>query len=341
MKYTVDQIAQLISGKVEGDGSAIISQFDKIEEGKSGSISFLANPKYESFLYDSKATAVIIASDLALKNQVNTTLIRVADPYLAFTVLLQKYQEMSSQKQFGIHKQVDIDETAQLPTNLLVEAFSSIGKNTSIGNNTQIGQRVSIGNNVSIGENCKIFPGVVIYNDAKIGNNCTIHSNSVIGSDGFGFAPQSDGSYAAIPQLGNVVLGNNVSIGSNTSIDRATMGSTVIGNGVKIDNLVQIAHNVEIGDHTVIAAQAGISGSAKIGKYCMIGGQVGMAGHIQIADKTIITAKSGVTKSFKTSGLTLGGNPATINHEFLKSNAFIRQLPEIFEKLKQLDHSEE
>lgn len=341
MKFTVDQIAQIISGTVEGDGSALISKFDKIEEGNKESISFLANPKYESYLYDSNASAIIVSTDLVLKTIPKATLIRVADPYSAFTILLQKYQEFNSKATTGINKLSAIDESAVLGNDIFVDAFVKIGQKVIIGNNCQISSNVSIGDRVKIGNNCKIYAGVSIYNDVEIGENCTIHSNAVIGSDGFGFAPQADGTYSTIPQLGNVVLGNNVSIGANAAIDRATMGSTRIGEGVKIDNLVQIAHNVEIGAHTVIAAQAGISGSTKIGKYCMIGGQVGMAGHIIIADKTIVTAKSGVTKSFKTSGLVLGGNPATLNHEFLKSNAFIRRLPEFLSKVSQMDKQED
>jgi UDP-3-O-[3-hydroxymyristoyl] glucosamine N-acyltransferase len=341
MKFTVDQIAQLISGTVEGNGTDFISKFDKIEEGKNESISFLANPKYESFLYDSDATAIIISSDLNLKSKPKATLIRVKDPYSAFTILLQKYQELVAESISGISKLSHIDETAAIEKNVYIDAFVKIGQQSIIGSQTQIHSNVSIGNHVKIGSNCKIFSGVVLYDGTEIGDHCTIHSNAVIGSDGFGFAPQADGTYATIPQIGNVVIGNQVSIGANTTIDRATMGSTKIGNGVKIDNLVQIAHNVEVGDHTVIAAQAGISGSTKIGKNCMIGGQVGMAGHIIIADKTIVTAKTGVTKSFKTSGLVLGGNPATLNHEFLKSNAFIRRLPELLSKVDHLEKQED
>lgn len=341
MKFTVDQIAQIISGSVEGNGSAFISKFDKIEEGKKESISFLANPKYESYLYDSEATAVIVSTDLLLKQKPKATLIRVADPYLAFTILLQKYQEINKKSPSGIHTLSVIDESSSVGKEVFVDAFVKVGANSSIGDQSQIMSNVTIGNRVIIGTNCKLFPGVIIYDDVEIGNDCVIHSNAVIGSDGFGFAPQADGTYTSIPQIGNVIIGKNVSVGANTTIDRATMGSTKIGNGVKLDNLVQIAHNVEIGDHTVIAAQAGISGSTKIGKYCMIGGQVGITGHISIADKTIITAKSGVTKSFKNSGMVLGGNPATLNHEFLKSNALIRRLPEILSKVNQLEKQED
>ncbi len=340
MKFTVDQIAQIISGTVEGNGSDFISKFDKIEEGKKESISFLANPKYESFLYDSEATAIIVSSDLKLKSKPKANLIRVQDPYLAFTILLQKYQELSSQAAQGVSKLSEIHESVAIKESVFIDSFVKIEENTSIGSNSYISSNVSIGKNVTIGSNCKIYPGVVIYDGVELGDHCTIHSNAVVGSDGFGFAPQSDGTYTTIPQIGSVSIGNYVSIGANTTIDRATMGYTKIGNGVKIDNLVQIAHNVEIGDHTVIAAQSGISGSTKIGNNCMIGGQVGIAGHISVADRTIITAKTGVTKTFKTSGLVLGGNPATLNHDFLKSNAFIRRLPEILSKINQLEKQE-
>lgn len=341
MKFTVDQIAQIISGTIEGDASATISRFDKIEEGKQESISFLANPKYESFLYDSNATAIIISADLILKSKTKATLIRVADPYLAFTLLLQKYQQLTAEKKSGIHQWVAVAPDAQIGNLVYIDAFSKIGEHTIIGDNCQIHANVSIGNRVKIGKNCTIYSGASIYDDVVIGDDCTIHANAVIGSDGFGFAPTPDGKFTSIPQIGNVILGNDVSIGANATIDRATMGSTILGNGVKIDNLVQIAHNVVIGDNTVIAAQAGISGSTKIGNNCMIGGQVGMAGHIVVADRTIITAKSGVTKSFKIAGLTLGGNPATVNQEFLKSNALIRRLPEILSKVNQLEKQED
>jgi UDP-3-O-[3-hydroxymyristoyl] glucosamine N-acyltransferase len=334
MKFTVDQIAQLIQGTVDGDGSASITTFTKIEEGKAGSISFLANPKYEAFLYQSKATAIIVASDLVLKEQPLATLIKVKDPYSAFTILLQKYQEFTSVKETGIQEPSFIADSAKIGTDLYLGTFSTIGSNTTVGNNTYIAAQVTIGNHVSIGDNCVIYPGVVIYNDTVIGNNCTIHANAVIGSDGFGFAPQADGTFTTIPQLGNVVLEDQVSVGANTTIDRATMGSTLIKKGVKIDNLVQIAHNVEVGAHTAIAAQTGVSGSTKIGQNCLIGGQVGVAGHITIADKTIVTAQSGVTKTVRKEGQILGGTPASPNSDYLKRNALLRQLPELLKRLE-------
>lgn len=332
MKFTVDQIAQLIQGTVDGDGSASITTFHKIEEGQTGSISFLANPKYESYLYQSKATAIIVADNLILKEKPVATLIKVKDPYSAFTILLQKYQEFTSFKETGIQQPSSIAETAKIGSELYLGPFSSIGANSILGDNNYIAAHVTIGNKVSIGNNCMIYPGVVICNDTIIGNNCTIHANAVIGSDGFGFAPQTDGSFTTIPQLGNVVLEDNVSVGANTTIDRATMGSTLIKSGVKIDNLVQIAHNVEVGENTAIAAQTGVSGSTKIGKNCLIGGQVGVAGHITIADKTIVTAQSGVTKTVKKEGQILGGTPASPNSEYLKRNALLRQLPDLLKR---------
>ena len=335
MKFTVDQIADLIEGTVNGNGATLISNFDKIEEGKSGSISFLSNPKYESFLYQTDASAVIISKDLALKKPVKTALIRVSDPYLAFTILLQKYQELVENKETGIQVPSYVADSAHISENVFVGRFTLVDAGSQIGKNSQIYDRVSIGKNVTIGCDCTIFPGVVIYKDCVIGNNVVIHANSVIGSDGFGHAPQADGTFKSIPQLGNVVIEDDVSIGSNTTIDRATMGSTIIRKGVKIDNLVQIAHNVEIGSNTAIAAQTGISGSTKVGENCLIAGQVGVAGHITIAPKTIVTGQSGVTKSVKTPGQTLGGTPASNNVDFLKRNALIRQLPEFFEKFNQ------
>jgi UDP-3-O-[3-hydroxymyristoyl] glucosamine N-acyltransferase len=336
MKFTVDQIATILQGTVSGDGSQLISGFDKIEEGKSGSISFLSNPKYEAYLYETDATAVIVSKDLALKKFVKSTLIRVEDPYVAFTILLQKYQEMVSLRETGIQTPSFIASNVKMGTDLFIGRFTSIEVDSTLGNNTSIHDHVSIGKNVHIGANCEIFPGVVIYKDTIIGNNVVIHANAVIGSDGFGHATQADGSYKAIPQLGNVVIEDNVSIGANSTVDRATMGSTFLRKGVKLDNLVQIAHNVDVGANTAIAAQTGVSGSTKIGENCLIAGQVGIAGHITIAPKTIITGQSGVTKSVKTAGQTLGGLPATNNVDNLKRSALIRRLPELFEQIKNI-----
>lgn len=329
MKFTVDQIAQLISGTVEGNGSEFIHKFDKIEEGEKGSISFLANPKYENFLYDSNATAVIVSNKLKLKTTPKTTLILVDDPYLAFTLLLKQYEAMLKTLKKGIESPSYQEQNVVIGENVYIGAFSSIGENSVIGNNTQINRNVNIGKNVKIGSNCIIHSGVSIYEGVVIKNNCTIHSNAVIGSDGFGFAPNPDGTYTDIPQLGNVILENNVSIGANSTVDRATMGSTIIGEGSKIDNLVQIGHNVIIGSNTVIAAQTGISGSTKIGNNCRIGGQVGISGHLTVANNTTIAGKSGLTKSVKKENQILSGFPARPNQEFLKQQAILRNLPEL------------
>jgi UDP-3-O-[3-hydroxymyristoyl] glucosamine N-acyltransferase len=336
MKFTVDQIATILQGTVKGDGSQFISGFDKIEEGKPGSISFLSNPKYESYLYETKASAVIVSKDLPLKQAVNSSLILVDDPYVAFTILLQKYQEMTSERETGISNHAVIEADVKVGKAVFVGRFTSIDSQSIIGDSTSIHPHVSIGKNVHIGDKCIIYPGVVIYNDTIIGHNVVIHANAVIGSDGFGHAPQADGTYKAIPQLGNVVIEDDVSIGSNTTIDRATMGSTYIRNGVKIDNLVQIAHNVDVGANTAIAAQTGISGSTKIGENCLIAGQVGIAGHLSIAPKTIITGRAGVTKSIKQAGQVIGGYPAINNAEYLKRSALIRRLPELFEQIKNI-----
>jgi UDP-3-O-[3-hydroxymyristoyl] glucosamine N-acyltransferase len=336
MKFTVDQIATILQGTVKGDGSQFISGFDKIEEGKPGSISFLSNPKYESYLYETKATAVIVSKDLPLRQAVNSSLILVDDPYIAFTILLQQYQEMTSERETGISSHAIMEADVKVGKAVYVGRFTSVDSQSIIGDSTSIHSHVSIGKNVHIGDNCIIYPGVVIYNDTIIGHNVVIHANAVIGSDGFGHAPQADGTYKAIPQLGNVVIEDDVSIGSNTTIDRATMGSTYIRKGVKIDNLVQIAHNVDVGANTAIAAQTGISGSTKIGENCLIAGQVGIAGHLSIAPKTIITGRAGVTKSIKQAGQVIGGYPAINNAEYLKRSALIRRLPELFEQIKNI-----
>ncbi len=329
MEFTINQIAEIISGKVKGDGSELINKFNKIEEGEKGSISFLANPKYEGFLYESQASAVIISNKLKLKTEPKTNLILVDDPYLAFTLLLKQYEALIKTNKKGIEENTIIEKEVILGENIYIGASSSIGTGSIIGNNSQINRNVTIGKNVIIGQNCILHTGVRIYDGVKIDNNCIIHSNAVIGADGFGFAPNQDGTYTDIPQLGNVILEKNVSIGANTTIDRATMGSTIIGEGTKIDNLVQIGHNVVIGKNTVIAAQTGISGSAKIGNNCKIGGQVGIAGHISIPNNTMVAAKAGVTKSFRKEHLVLSGFPATINNEFLKQQAILRNLPEL------------
>jgi UDP-3-O-[3-hydroxymyristoyl] glucosamine N-acyltransferase len=337
MKFTVEQIAQLLGGRVEGEAKAEVSSLSKIEEGKPGSIAFLSNEKYEQYLYTTEATAVIVKDTLELKKPVQAALIRVADPYSSFTVLLEEYARFVAFAKSGV------EEPAYLGSNSLVGeggyrgAFSYIGNNCRIGKNVKIYPQAYIGDNVEIGDNTIIFPGAKVYADCKIGAHCTLHAGAVIGSDGFGFAPQADGSYKAIPQLGNVVLEDWVSIGANTTVDCATLGSTTIRQGVKLDNLVQIAHNTEINKNTVVAAQTGIAGSTKIGENCVIGGQVGIAGHIQIADRTSFAAQSGIGTNINKPGTILMGSPGFEHREYLKSYALFRKLPQIQERLRELE----
>jgi len=337
MEFTVEQIAQMLKGEVRGDKSLKVNQLAKIEEGSIGTISFLANPKYEQYIYSTNATAVIVDKNFEAKKELSTTLILVENAYVAFTVLLQEYQKIIIQNKKGIEQPSFINPTAKIGKDVYIGAFTYIGENCKIGNNSKIYPNVSISDSCIIGENCTIYSGATIYHNTIIGNNCTIHANAVIGADGFGFAPQADGTFAPIPQLGNVILEDNVSIGANTTVDRATMGSTILREGVKIDNLVQIAHNVEIGKNTVIAAQTGISGSAKVGENCMIGGQAGLAGHILVANNTIMMAKSGITKSVSKSGRIMSGSPAQDNHDNLKSQVLYKNLPKIEQRLQVIE----
>lgn len=337
MNYSAQQIAFLVKGKIEGNPEVTVSSFGKIEEAKQGQLSFFANPKYEEYLYTTGASVILLNESFELKHKLTATLIRVPDAYSAFAVLLTKYQETIVEQMNGIQQPVYISATAQLGEKIFVAAFSYISENVKIGNNVKIFPNSFIGNNVKIGNNSIVHAGVKIYNDCIIGNNVTIHAGTVIGSDGFGFAPQADGSYKKIPQLGNVIIEDDVEIGANTTIDRATMGSTIIKKGTKLDNLIQIAHNVEIGNDSVIAAQAGISGSTKIGNNVMIGGQVGIAGHLQIGDANKITAQSGISKSTKPK-TTLAGSPAQDNISELRSQALYRNLPELEKRIKELEN---
>lgn len=337
MEFTVEQIAQMLKGEVRGDKSLKVNQLAKIEEGSIGTISFLANPKYEQYIYSTNSTAVIVDKNFEAKREFSTTLILVENAYAAFTVLLQEYQKILVQNKKGIEQPSFINPTAEIGEDVYIGAFAYIGENCKIGNNSKIYPNVSISDSCVIGENCTIYSGSTIYHNTIIGHNCTIHANAVIGADGFGFAPQADGTFVAIPQLGNVILENNVSIGANTTIDRATMGSTILREGVKIDNLVQIAHNVEVGKNTVIAAQTGISGSSKIGENCMIGGQAGLAGHITVANNTIVMAKSGITKSVSKSGRIMSGSPAQDNHDNLKSQVLYKNLPKTEHRLQVIE----
>ena len=336
MEFTVQQIADLLQGTVEGDKSAKVSSLAKIEEAQAGALAFLANPKYEPFLYSTNASAVIVSDKLEVKKSVSAALIRVADPYSSFSNLLHYYQTALIASKTGIEEPCFIGKDSQIGENHYRGAFSYIGSNCKIGDNVRIFPQAYIGDNVQIGNNTTVFAGAKLYANTVIGNNCTIHAGAVLGSDGFGFAPQPDGTYKAIPQIGNVVLEDDISVGANTTIDCATMGSTIIRKGTKIDNLVQIAHNVEIGSNTVIASQTGISGSTKIGNNCVVAGQVGIVGHIVIADKTTIGAQSGVSKSVKESGTIIQGSPAFDYKQNLRAMTVFRRLPELQRELELL-----
>lgn len=337
MKFTVDQIAQLLGGAVEGNGQEEVFTLSKIEEAQKGSISFLSNLKYEQHLYTSKASALIVGKDFKLKKPVSTNLIRVTDPYTSFTLLLEEYHKFISFQKEGTENPSFMDEGVETGENLYRGAFSYIGKGCKIGNNVKIYPQAYLGENVEIGDNTIILAGARIYPDTKIGRHCTIHAGAVVGSDGFGFAPQADGSYKTIPQLGNVVLEDWVSIGANATIDCATLGSTIIRQGAKVDNLVQIAHNVEVGKNTVIAAQSGVAGSSKIGENCVIAGQVGIIGHLELANKTTVAAQAGVGKSIKEEGKILIGSPAFERNSYMKSYALFRNLPDLSKRIKELE----
>lgn len=316
MEFTAKQIAQFIEGRIEGDENATVHTFAKIEEGAPGAISFLSNPKYTHFIYDTKSSIVLIDEKVELEHPVSTTLIRVNNAYECVAKLLQLYESFKPKKT-GIDPLAFVSPTAK------------------IGNDCYIAPFAYIGDGVVVGDNCRIFPHVTIYEGCKLGNRVTIHAGSVIGADGFGFAPTADG-YDKIPQIGNVVIEDDVEIGANTCVDRSTMGSTIIRKGVKLDNLIQVAHNVEIGQNTVIAAQTGIAGSTKVGQWCMFGGQVGMAGHIHIADQTHVGAQAGITNSVKQPGQTIIGSPAWDAKGFMKSAAVFRRLPDMYQKINEL-----
>lgn len=338
MEFTTSEIAQLVGGQIIGDEKLKISALSKIQEGTEGSITFLSNPKYESFLYSTNASAVIISKDYKPKNEVKPTLILVEDPYSSFTTLLEEYYSVDSSIKSGVETPSFLGENTLIGENIYRGFGSYIGNNCKIGDNVKIYPNVYIGDNVTIDNNTCIYAGVKIYSDSIIGKNCVFHAGAVIGSDGFGFAPQSDGTYKAIPQRGNVIIEDNVNIGANTTVDRATMGSTIIHQGVKLDNLIQIGHNVIIGENTVIAAQTGVSGSVKIGKNCMIAGQVGFAGHIEIPDFTKIGAQAGIAGSIKESNTVVIGSPAFDYHGFMKSSLIFRKLPEMKKEIDRIEH---
>jgi UDP-3-O-[3-hydroxymyristoyl] glucosamine N-acyltransferase len=337
MQFSAAQIAMMINGTIEGNADITVASFGKIEEAISGQLSFLANPKYEEYLYTTQASIIIVNNAQELKSAVSSTLIRVPDAYTAFATLLNKYQQIQTQQLSGIQQPVYIDATAKIGEQVFIGAFAYIGENAIIGDGAKIFPSAYIGNNVVVGNNSIIYPGAKIYNHCIIGKNVVIHAGTVIGGDGFGYAPQPDGSFIKVPQIGNVIIEDNVEIGSNTTIDRATIGSTLIKAGAKLDNLLQIAHNVEVGNNSVIAAQSGISGSTKIGNNVMIGGQVGIVGHLQIADGSKINAQSGVSKSIKNPNTAVTGSPAFDYTAALRSQAMVRSLPEMEKRIKELE----
>lgn len=334
MKFTAAQIAGILEGEVVGNPNAEVFKLSKIEEGTEGSLTFLANPKYVNYIYSTNATITIVNSTFEPESELKTTLIKVEDAYQSFSKLLEYYNQVKLMKS-GIEQPSVISENVTYGENLYLGSFCYIGKNVVIGKNVKIYPNSFIGDNVTIGDDCIFFAGVRIYSESVIGNNCVIHSGTIIGSDGFGFAPQEDGTYNKVPQIGNVILEDNVEVGSCTTIDRATLGATIIRKGVKLDNQIQIAHNVEIGENTVIAAQTGVAGSTKIGKSCMIGGQVGIAGHLTIGNNVRVQAQSGIGRNIP-DGETLQGSPSFNYSDWNKSYVHFRNLPKIVAELEEL-----
>ncbi|EAQ41501.1 UDP-3-O-(3-hydroxymyristoyl)glucosamine N-acyltransferase [Polaribacter sp. MED152] len=327
MKFTAQQIADILEGEIEGNPNEEVSKLSKIEEGENGSLTFLSNPKYNPYLYTTNASIAIVDKTFVPEKEISTTLIKVDNAYKSFSKLLEFYNEVKNNKQ-GREAPHFISDSAKIGENEYIGAFSYIGENVSIGNNVKIYPNTYIGDNTTIGDDCVIFSGVKIYSETQIGNQCKIHSGCIIGSDGFGFAPNEQGQFKAVPQIGNVIIEDHVDIGSGSTIDRATLGSTIIRQGVKLDNQIQIAHNVEVGKNTVIAAQTGVAGSTKIGENCMIGGQVGIVGHLTIGNGVKIQAQSGITKNLKNNDV-VQGTPAFGYTDFNKSYVYFRNLPKI------------
>lgn len=339
MEITVAQLAAMVAGEIEGNPEAKISTFSPIEEAQEGSLSFLSNPKYTPHLYTTEATAVLVDKNFKAEQEVRTTLIRVADVYSTLSGLLDKFNAAQQPTKTGIEQPSHISSSAKIGQDVYVGAFAYVGDNVVVGNGTKIYPQSYIGDNVKIGEHTTIYPGVKIYANCEVGNNSILHAGCVIGSDGFGFAPQPDGSYKKVPQTGKVIIGNDVEVGANTTIDRATIKATVIEDGVKLDNLIQVAHNVEIGQNTAIASQTGISGSTKLGKNCIIGGQVGIVGHITIADGSQIGAQSGVAKAISAPGKKWFGSPADELKNALKAKIIFKKLPELYDRVQQLEQA--
>jgi UDP-3-O-[3-hydroxymyristoyl] glucosamine N-acyltransferase len=339
MEFSAAQIAALLGGKVEGNENASVSNLSKIEEGTSGTLSFLANPKYTNYIYDTDSSIVIVNNTLVLDRPIKSTctLIRVEDSYASFAKLLELYNQAKGQKT-GTEQPSFIGSNSKHGADCYIGAFAYIGNNVTIGNNVKIYPHVYIGDNCTIGDNTTLFSGVKIYHECKIGNNVVVHSSTVIGSDGFGFAPQDGKEFAKVPQIGNVIIENNIEIGSNCSIDRATMGSTILRKGVKLDNLVQIAHNVEIGENTVIAGLSGVAGSTKVGKNCMIAAQVGVVGHIKIADGVKIAGQAGVGSSIEKENEIVQGSPSFPLGDFRRSYVLFRSLPKLNDRIRDLEN---
>ena len=335
MKFTAGQLAGILEGEVDGNPEIAVHKLTKIEEGEKGSLTFLANPKYTSHIYTTKASVTIVNRDFVPEQVLATTLIKVDDAYKSFSKLLEYYNQVKSDKQ-GIEDPVYMSDTATYGTGLYLGAFSYLGNNVKVGDNVKIYPNVFIGDNVIIGNNVIIFAGVKIYSETIIGNHCVINSGVIIGADGFGFAPNEDGGFSKVPQTGNVILEDNVDIGAGTTIDRATLGSTILRKGVKLDNQIQIAHNVEIGEDTVIAAQTGIAGSTKIGKHCMIGGQVGIVGHISIGNRVRIQAQSGIGRNVKDDEV-LQGSPAFSYTDYNKAYVHFKNLAKIVGRIDEID----
>ena len=333
MEFSAKQIAEFIQGTIVGDENATVHTFAKIEEGMPGAISFLSNPKYTHYIYDTQSSIVLVNKDFTPEKEVKATLIKVDNAYESLAKLLNLY-EMSKPKKTGIDPLAYIAPTAKIGENTYIGPFACVGDNAVIGDNTSLHPHATVGSGAKVGSDCILYPHATVYHDCRVGNGCILHAGSVIGADGFGFAPSPEG-YEKIPQIGIVILEDNVEIGANTCIDRATMGATVIHKGVKLDNLIQIAHNVEVGSNTVMASQVGIAGSTKVGEWCMFGGQVGLAGHIKVGDKVNCGAQSGIANNTK-SGSTIMGSPAFEVKGFMKSSAAFKKLPEIYLELNTL-----
>lgn len=336
MKFTANQIAEMLNGVVEGDPTITLNQLTKIEEGCTHSLSFLSNPKYNEYLYETKSSAVIVNNSFVPEKKVDATLIKVEDAYASFAQLLRIIEDLQKKKS-GIEKLSFIHETAEVGEGAYIGAFAYIGENVKIGRNVKIYPHCYIGDNVRIDDNCSLFSGVKIYHNCEVEQNTSIHAGAVIGGDGFGFAPNTGNTYDKIPQIGNVIIKEGVEIGANTCIDRATMGSTIIHKGVKLDNMIQVAHNVEIGEHTVIASHTAIAGSSKVGENCMIGGQVAIAGHLTVANNVKVAGKTGIAKDIKEDGKVLQGPLAFDLKDFQRSYIYFRQLPQWAKRIDELE----